>query len=124
MTDSKPSTPLSPALTRNSGKSQKVTRVTFSPSLPPMRARDLKRYSPITDDERHRVEAAIGRLDPDTMTPERWQRLADALRRPLERVERAAMCRIPRSRPVAAAREEQSRARKLVLSVPGQRECD
>ncbi len=81
---------LSPRPGASGSENQKVTRVASSP-LPPMTTRDLKRYSPITPDERTRVEAAITRLDPDTMTPERWQRLADALRKPLERVDRAAM---------------------------------
>jgi hypothetical protein len=81
---------LPPGPPASGAENKKVTRITFSP-LPPMTTRDLKRYSPITPDERTRVEAAITRIDPDRMTPQRWQRLADALRKPLERVDRAAM---------------------------------
>jgi hypothetical protein len=68
----------------------KVARATFIPHLPPVTTREIRRWSPITDQERQRVESALGRLDPGRMSPERWQRMADALRAPLERVDRVA----------------------------------
>ena len=68
---------------------EKVARATFSP-LAPITKREIRRWLPITEPERHRVESVLGRLDPDRMSPERWQRVADALRAPLERVDRVA----------------------------------
>lgn len=68
---------------------QKVTRETIS--LPTLSGRDLKRWSPIPDEERHRIDAAIARLDPKQATPERLQRLVDLVRKSLDRVERTAL---------------------------------
>jgi hypothetical protein len=68
---------------------EKVARATLSP-LAPITKREIRRWSPITEPERRRVESVLGRLDPDRMSPERWQRVADALRGPLERVDRVA----------------------------------
>ena len=67
----------------------RVAHATFTPR-PPITKREIRRWSPITDPERQRVEAVLRRLDPDRMSPERWQRVADALRAPLERVDRVA----------------------------------
>jgi hypothetical protein len=69
---------------------EKVARATFPPRLPRVTAREIRRWSPITDPERRRVEAALGRLNPARMSPGRWQQMAEALRAPLERVDRVA----------------------------------
>ncbi len=70
----------------------KVTRVTIYPTLPRISAGDLRRYSPLSPQQRQRVEAAITRLDESTPpTPERLQRAVIPLRDALERVERVAL---------------------------------
>jgi hypothetical protein len=84
---STPRIPLPPA--PQAPPMDRVARATLSP-LAPITKRDIRRWSPITDHERQRVESVLGRLDPDRMSPERWQRVADALRAPLERVDRVA----------------------------------
>jgi hypothetical protein len=79
----------SPRIPPQAPPTDRVARATLSP-LPPITKRDIRRWSPITDPERHRVESMLGRLDPDRMNPERWQRVADTMRPPMERVDRVA----------------------------------
>jgi hypothetical protein len=72
------------------GENQKLARASFS-SPPRLSTQDLRRYSPLSLAEQTRVEAALGRLDPDQITPERVQRVVDALSGSYDQMQKVAV---------------------------------